>query len=775
MRRFLLLLILFLITYGVFAQDFLVSGYVKAKDSGEQLPAAIVTILETGQGVVTNAYGYYALKLPKGTYTLVARYAGYKDDTVRIVLKGPQKVDFQLEVQGIQLEEVVIEENYAEEVVKRAELGHVDVNVEQVKTMPLIFGEADVLKVAQLKPGIQVADEGTSGFFVRGGRFDQNLILLDEATVYNASHLFGFFSVFNTDALKSIDVYKGNMPAQYGGRLSSVMDIRMREGNRNQFHVSGGIGLIASRLTVEGPIIKNKASFLVTGRRTYADFFLRFSNNESLRNNQLYFYDLNMKVNMDFSDQDRVFLSGYFGRDVFNFGRNSLAWYWQNRTFTARWNHLFSTRVFVNTSFIFNDYRYGFNLSRADENLEFLLGVRDYTLKVDGDYFLSNDVHFKFGGIATYHYFQPGELRPTREPTNITPQEIDPRHAMEYAVYANIESNLSPRLQVNGGLRFSWFTLYGPLNLYQFLNPTDVTPIDTEYVGPREPVVTYSGLEPRVAFRYLLTDESSLKGAYTRNYQYLLVATYSSIGTPSDIWLPSSRDLPPQYGDQVSLGYSRTLLGEKVVLTIEGYYKWMYNQIDFRPGADIYLNPYFEHEVLVGKGWSYGVEFLLEKRRGKWSGWLSYTYSRTKYQIEGINEGDPYSPFSDRPHDVSIVVQRQLGERWLVSAVWVYLTGRPVTMPVGKYEFDQYIVGIYTKRGNYRLQDYHRLDLSVNYLLKQTDKVKMDLNLSIYNAYMRKNTWAIMLERDEQDPNRVVAKKIYLFSIVPALTWNFQF
>jgi hypothetical protein len=715
------------------------------------------------------------LKLSKGTYTLVARYAGYKDDTVRITLTTSQKVDFFLEIQGIQMGEVVIEENYAEEVVKRAELGHVDVNVEQVKTMPIIFGESDVLKVAQLKPGIQVADEGTSGFFVRGGRFDQNLILLDEATVYNASHLFGFFSVFNPDAIKSVDIYKGNMPAQYGGRLSSVIDIRMREGNRNAYHLSGGIGLIASRLTLEGPIVKDKASFLITGRRTYADFFLRFSNNESLRNNQLYFYDLNLKMNADLSEQDRIYLSGYFGQDVFNFGRNSLAWYWQNRTFTARWNHLFSTRLFVNISWIFNDYRYGFELNRADENVEFLLGVRDYTLKLDGDYFLSNRVHFKFGGIATYHYFQPGKLRPTSELTNVTPQEIDPRYAMEYALYTNLEYDLTSRIQFNGGLRFSWFTLYGPFNLYSFANPLDIVPVDTQSFSRWKPVKTYHGVEPRLTFRYLLNEVSSVKMAYSRTYQYLLVATYSSIGTPSDIWLPSSPDLPPQYGDQVSVGYASILLDESLLFTVEGYYKWMYNQIDFRPGADIYLNPYLEHELFRGKGWSYGVEVLLEKRQGKWSGWVSYTYSRTKFQINGINGGNPYSPFSDRPHDISVVIQRQLGRRWLASAVWVFLSGRPVTMPAGKYEFDQYIVGIYTKRGNYRLPDYHRLDLSINYVLKKTDKAKMDLNLSIYNAYMRKNAWAIVLERDDKDPNRIVAKKIYLFSIIPAITWNFQF
>ncbi len=766
---------LLFVSFG-FSQKYTLSGYVKDQATGESLIGAQIIVPELKTGVFSNNYGYYALTLPQGKYTIVIRYLGYTEDTFQVNLQKNIKKNISLSKKGVKLKEVTITDNKARENVESSNLGVMDIKVEQVKTMPVLLGEVDIVKVMQLLPGVQSTGDGQAGFLVRGGRFDQNLVLLDEAIVYNASHFVGFFSVFNPEAIKTFKILKGIIPAQYGGRLSSVVDIRMKEGNMKKYQFSGGMGSITSRLTAEGPIIKDKSAFLLAGRYSYAGLMLKLIPNEAVRRNSLYFYDLNAKVNYIFSDKDRIFISAYNGKDVFDFGSNRLKWFWGNTTVSGRWNHIFREKLFSNTTLTYSNYTYAFNFSSIEE-FEYVSGLKDYSFKNDWDYFLSSQLHLKFGGQSIYHIFSPGKFTPLQDSSSFNPIEVEKRYALENAVYVNLKHSVNEVLEMQYGLRFGYFMLLGPLNLFQYDSPRDPFPSDTVFIEKGKIVKDYSGLEPRFSFRYKLNENSSVKGGYARTFQYVQVATYSSVGTPADFWIPSSRNIPPQRGDQVSLGYFRNFADNKIEASVEAYYKVMKNQIDFRPGANVYGDPTFEKDILVGKGNSKGIEWMIKKNKGTWNGWIAYTLSWTFWQIPGINDNEPYPAFTDRRHDISVIINKKLFTRWDVTATWVYITGRPISLPLGKYEVNGTVVKVYGRRNAYRLPDYHRMDLSVNYKLvnpKKNKKKDWTLNFSVYNVYNRRNAWSLIMETDEETGEEKI-QKIYLFGIVPSVSVNFKF
>ena len=623
-------------------------------------------------------------------------------------------------------------------------------------------------------PGVQSVSEGSSGFSVRGGAPDQNLILLDDAPVYNASHLLGFFSVFNNDAIKDVKLYKGDIPANFGGRLSSVLDINMKEGNNKEYEVDGGIGLISSRLTIEGPIVKDKASFIVSGRRTYADLFLGLSSNKALHNNKLYFYDFNAKVNWEINENNHIYLSGYFGRDVFS---NSFAGFkWGNETGTFRWNHLFTKKIFANFTFLYSDYLYNLGTPTGSTNsFVWNSDLQDFGVKGDISYYPNTNNTIKVGISVTQHSFNPGKANGIGSQSYFQDYVVPGTQAIESAIYASNEEKLGNHLTLDYGLRFSMFQSVGPTTLYHF---------NSNYVATDSTIYkswtfynTYSGFEPRFGAVYVLNELSSIKASYTRTLQYLQLAQNSTAGTPLDFWFPASPNVKPQVADQVATGYFRNFRKNTIETSVEVYYKWMNDVIDFKDHAVLLLNKQLEGELRIGKAWSYGAEFLVRLNERKMSGWVSYTYSRTFRQIPTINNGAYYPAPYDKPHNISVVYNYQLTKRLGISANWVYATGTAVTFPTGRAIIGGKVIPIYSDRNAYRYPDYHRMDLSVDYSCKDKPgrKFKWDLNFSVYNVYDRHNTWTINFVQDNIDPNTTYAEKTYLFGIIPSVTLNFHF
>jgi hypothetical protein len=643
----------------------------------------------------------------------------------------------------------------------------------EIKKIPALMGEIDVIKTLQLLPGIQSTGEGFSGFNVRGGSPDQNLILFDEATVYNASHLMGFFSVFNNDAVKDLKIYKGDIPAQYGGRLSSLLDIRMKEGNQKNLEATGGLGTISSRLTLEGPIIEDKWSVLVAGRRTYADLFLLLSSDDALKSTKLYFYDLNLKTNYKISDKDRIFVSGYFGRDVLKFS-DLYSFDWGNYTLTSRWNHLFTDKLFSNFSFIYSKYDY--KMESGDDNLGFnwISNLEDFKLKADLNYYPNPKNTIKFGFEVIHHHFIPGVAESSISSSNIT-LSMPESYALEYGVYISNEHKLAKKLTLNYGLRGSMFQNMGDATAYTFDNNYET--VDSTVYDRWDIYNTFSGLEPRLSLNYTLNQKSSIKASYSRTLQYMHLASNSTAGSPLDVWVPSSPNIDPQLADQVAIGYFRNFFDNSLETSVEIYYKDMDNQIDFKDFADLMLNAEYESEFRIGNAWSYGAEFFIRKQQGKFTGWISYTLSKAERKIPEINDGKVYSSSYDRPHNISIVAMYELAKRWNVSATWVYASGTPVTFPTGRYEQGNMIIPIYSERNGYRMPDYHRMDISITLKSKEkpNKRLKSDLNLSIYNVYNRHNAWMINFSQDEDSPNTTVAELVYVFPIIPSITWNFHF
>lgn len=764
-------------------QKYTVSGFIKDATNGEDLVGVNIYLKDAPQtGTNSNVYGFYSLTLPEGDYTILFAYIGYETKEVKVILTGDVRMLVQLEQKGELLNEVVVTAEKKDENVQNTQMGTTELSIEEIKSLPAFMGEVDILKTIQLLPGVQSAGEGNTGLYVRGGGPDQNLILLDEAVVYNPGHLFGFFSVFNADVVKNTTLVKGGMAAQYGGRLSSVIDVGMREGNNKKFEAQGGIGLISSKLTLEGPIVKEKGSFLVSGRRTYADILIQpFIKGTEFEGNRYFFYDLNTKVNYRFSDKDRLYLSGYFGRDMFLYnsptGFFDINIPWGNATGTLRWNHLFSDKVFMNTALIYNDYNFETNGSQGAFQFRYFSGIKDVNLKSDIDYYISASTKAKFGINYTYHIFTPLSLSliSADDDIELTTDRVTNKYAHEAGVYAQLESELSSRLKVNAGLRFSGFQQVGPYTYYKENGLGDI--VDTTTYGRLEKVKTYGGIEPRLNVRYLLTETSSLKASVTLNNQYIHLVSNSTSTLPTDIWLPSSLLVKPQKSWQYAIGYFKNFAENTYEASVEVYYKDLLNQIEYRDGYSPGLNEESENSFVFGNGRSYGLELFLKKRLGKLNGWIGYTLSNTTRQFDDINSGNPYPAKYDRRHDLSVVANYELGKRWSFSAVFVFGTGDAFTIPQSWYLIEGNIIAEYGERNGFRQDNYHRLDIGATLKGREREDFRSDWVFSIYNVYSRLNPYFIYFETSGNASTGSVdmkAKQVSIFPIIPSVTWNFK-
>ncbi|MEE2930967.1 MAG: TonB-dependent receptor [Bacteroidota bacterium] len=806
-RIFLIYIFLFLINY-CFGQNnkYTISGYVQEEISGENLIGVSVYDKATYKGSTTNQYGFYSLTLPEGEYDVVYSFIGLKSITKRIELNKDLRINASLKEDVIVTEEVQVTGERQDKNVESSEMGQIRVNVEKIKKIPVILGEIDVLKTAQLLPGIQSGGEGSAGLYVRGGGPDQNLILLDEATVYNANHLFGFFSVFNADAIKDINIIKGGMPAKYGGRLSSVLDISMKEGNNKKYETEGGIGLISSKLTFQGPIKKNKSSFIISGRRTYIDIlaspFLNKPGN-AFAGSGYYFYDLTTKVNYKISDKDRIFLSGYFGRDVFNFVNTNnnikIKIPWGNATTAFRWNHLFSDKLFVNTSLIFTDYRFAFDIEqRAIEGGTFQLnifsGINDWNTKVDFLYQPNPKHTVRFGTNFIYHRFTPGNATGRVGDVDFSPDNIFRQYSNEGALYLSDDIIISDVLKVHAGIRYSSFQHSGDIRVRNYLLNELTLNNDN-----------YRHIEPRLSARYFINPTSSIKAAYTENYQYIHLANTSSVSLPTDLWVPSSSKIEPKHSKQYALGYFKNLKNNDYEVSIEGYYKEMTNLIEYKEGIlpEDNSNTSSDDSFHFGTGDSYGVELLIQKNKGKTTGWLGYTWSKTTRYFDSINNGFSFPAKYDRRHDLSLVTTYELSKKWTLSGVFVYSTGNTATLPEQRYVIDGDVYTEYTERNGYRMDAYHRLDLAATYhkerkkkkiivlpdgseeITEKKARLQTSWTFSIYNVYSRQNPYFIYFALEDvtaqgngsiEDGGLVPkAYQVSIFPIIPSVTWNFKF
>ncbi|RXK87290.1 TonB-dependent receptor [Filimonas effusa] len=775
MARILCLLtgVLFLFNVSYAQSRYTVSGVVKSKKNGESLIGASVRVVNGKDGVVTNDYGFFSMTLPAGSYDLEISAVGLQPYHTQVDLKRNITLDIQLQEIAQTLEEVKVTASpRTGRSLTSTQMGVERLTMDETKNIPVLMGERDVLKTIQLLPGIKSAGEGSSGFFVRGGAADQNLILLDEAPVYNASHMLGFFSTFNSDAIKDINVYKGGMPAQYGGRLSSVLDIKMNEGNNQDYDVAGSVGLISAKANVEGPIQKDKSSFLVSGRRTYLDLFLKASSDSSINQNTLYFYDLNAKMNYTLGKKDRLYLSGYFGRDKLGVGE-TFKLNWGNATATARWNHIFNSRLFSNTSFIFSNYDYKISIRSGSNDFNVFSQIRDFNIKEELQWYASNRHTVRVGVNFIHHTMRPGEITANSSESGINDNLLQRRYSWENAAYISDVWKLSDKLNVSYGVRGTMFRVLGEGDFYNINANGNVT--DTFHYAKGEVVKTYYNLEPRVAASLQLNSSTSLKTSYVRNVQNLHLISNSTSSSPTDKWVASTNIIKPEVSDQVSLGYYKNLVDNQYELTVEAYYKTMQNQVDYRDGADVFNNDAIESQLLFGKGRAYGIEWLLKKKAGRFSGWLSYTLSKTERKIDGINKGQWYNARQDRTHDIAIVGTYKLNEKWTFSANWVYYTGDAITFPSGKYRVDGQVVFYYTERNGYRMPAYHRLDLGATLQLKKTKRFSSELAFSLYNAYGRENAYTIEFREAEDNPNKTEAVRVALFKFVPSISYNFKF
>lgn len=762
-----------LIGLAVNAQTkYTISGTVKDKKTGEQMIGTVIKVEELkGTGVACNEYGFYSLTLPEGNYTLKAAMLGYADFILKINLNKNIKQDIVLEDAAKIMDEVVISAEIKDKNVTQPQMGVETIDIKEINKIPVLMGEKDVLKTMQLIPGIKSARDGNTGFYVRGGGADQNLILLDEAPVYNASHLLGFFSTFNSDAIKDAAIYKGTMPAQYGGRLSSALDIKMNDGDDKKFRVKGGLGLIASKLAIEGPLVKNKGSFLITGRRTYADLFLKLSDDSALKNSKLYFYDLNLKANYTVNDKNRIFLSGYFGRDVLGI-KSLFGIDWGNTTATLRWNHIVNARLFSNTSFIYSNYRYKLNFNSATGDIFVTSKIQDYNFKQEFQYFPNPRNKIRFGLNAIHHTIVPGQISST-DPKVTIDTKLQDRYALDNAIYISNDWKVSEKLNISYGLRFTSFTALGKGEFFTYDKNGTVT--ETKSYKDGENVKTYNNIEPRFSASYLVNEKSSVKAAYTRNTQNLHLISNSTAVSPTDLYILSSKNTKTEIADQISLGYFRNFKENNYEFSAEVYYKEMQNQIDYKDGANTIANDKIEGELLYGIGRAYGLELFLKKKFGKFSGWVGYTLSKSEKKIDGINNNTWYNAKQDKPQDISIVGIYEFTKKWTASATWVYSTGNAVTFPTGKYTIDGQTTFSYSDRNGARMPAYHRLDIGVTWQNKKTEKFESSWNFSVYNAYNRANAYSISFRDDPNDPSKTQAVQTSLFRMVPAVTYNFKF
>jgi hypothetical protein len=761
-----------MICMGSKAQEkFTISGTVTSQKTGETLIGASIRIVNTSFGTISNEYGFFSITLSAGEYTIEITSVGLAPSVQKITLNKNLKIKALLSDASTQMDEVTIRSIPKGRSITSPQMGVEKLSVNEIKGIPALFGERDVMKAIQLLPGIQSSGDGNSGFYVRGGAADQNLILLDEAPVYNASHLLGFFSTFNPDAVKDVTVYKGGMPAQYGGRLSSVVDVTMNDGNNQDYKVSGGVGLISAKLNVEGPIQEGKSSFLISGRRTYADLFLKLSPDSNINHDQLYFYDLNAKMNYELGKNDKLYLSGYFGRDDLGF-KSTFGLNWGNATATLRWNHIFNDKLFSNTSLIYSDYDDKITINSGVINANIFSQIKDWNLKQEFQLFLNNTNNIRFGFNTIFHTMRPGEVS-AGSGSSINSSSLEDRYSWENAFYVSDTWQASQKINVTYGARLTGFSILGKGDFYNIDSAGNVT--DTLHYAPGQFVKTYWNLEPRLAVSYVFNSSTSVKASYVRNVQNLHLISNSTASLPTDKWVASTNIIKPEISDQVALGYYKNLDNNKYELTLETYYKALQHQIDYRDGANVYDNNAIESQLLFGIGRSYGIEMLLKKQVGKVTGWVSYTLSKTEVKIDGINNNQWYNATQDHTHNIAITLSYQRNKKWSFAANWVFYTGAAVTYPSGKYIISGAPVFYYTGRNQYRFPDYHRLDLSATCQLKKHKHYSSELNFSLYNAYGRANAYTIDFQQSPTDPTQTEAVQTSLFKMIPSISYNFKF
>ncbi|MEO8236240.1 MAG: TonB-dependent receptor [Flavobacterium sp.] len=771
-------------------QKFTLSGTITDAKSNETLIGVNVYIPELKTGTTTNEYGFYSITIPKGNYTVQLSFISFQTLTESINLDKNTKSNFKLFSNEVQLEEVVITTDKKATNIRKAEMSINKLSIATIKKMPVVLGEVDVLKSLLLLPGVTNAGEGASGFNVRGGGADQNLILLDEATIFNSSHVFGFFSVFNPDAIKDLKLYKGGIPARFGGRASSVLDMYQKDGSSTGFHMNGGIGLISSRLLAEGPIVKDKGSFLIGGRASYAHLFLKLSDKQ--KNNAAYFYDLNTKLSYKLNPNNNLFLSGYFGRDVFSLDKSFTNTY-GNAILNLRWNHLYSDKLFSNLSAIYSDYYFGLGLDLA--NINWNSGIKNYNIKYDFKNYISDKFKLNFGVNSIYYAFNPGTISPTSANSGINFKQLDKKYAFEPAIYIEAQQEISSKISLSYGLRYSLFYRLGQSNINLYANNEPVTfdqdtqtyqkatPIGSQFYGKNKVIQNYNYLEPRFSIAYELNKNQSIKASYNRMVQYLQLVSNTSSPTPLDIWMPSDQYIKPQIADQVALGYFKNFSDEKYSLEVETFYKKIQNRMDYIDGADLVANEAIEQVVLNGQMRSYGLELMLRKNEGKLTGWISYTLSKSQQQTPGrnssetgINNGEWYSSAYDKLHNLAVTSSYNLNKKWTFGANFILQSGQPVTYPNGQYTYQDIVVPSYGLRNENRLPVYHHLDISATLTPHKNDNRswKSEWVFSIYNVYNRKNAASINFKQNADTGNNE-ALRTSIFGMVPSVSYNFKF
>ena len=788
--------LLLLFSYSYSQKKYTLSGTVREASSNETLIGVTVAIPELQTGTSTNEYGFYSITLPEGEYNLVISYLGFQDIRREVNLDADLRVDFEMAEKAEQLDEVIVSENVERTDIRKPQMSVNTLAVQTIKKIPLVLGEADVIRSLVLLPGVTNAGEASSGFNVRGGAADQNLILLDEAIIFNSSHLFGFFSVFNPDAIKDIKLFKGGIPARYGGRVSSVLEIFQKEGNSKELKVNGGIGAVASRLLVEGPIIKDRTAFLAGGRGSYAHLFLPLFDID----NRAYFFDLNTKISHRINQNNSIFLSGYFGRDLFSINDSFVNTY-GNAVGNFRWNHLFSDKLFSNLSLIYSDYFYGLELDFV--GFEWDSGIQNFNVKYDLKHYINDKFQINYGLNNIYYVFNPGRITPNSEESGIVEDQLTKKYANEAAAYVDVEQNITKNLSINYGLRVSNFNRLGQDELFVYENDQPVlfdpfqliyreaTPIDTINPGRSGSLATFTNLEPRVSMAYTLNEKSSVKASYTRLAQYLHLLSNTSSPTPLDVWTPSGPFVEPQLLDQYALGYFRNINGGEYSLEVEGFYKDIQNRIDYIDGADLIANDAIEQVILNGEARAYGLELLLRKNEGRFQGWLAYTLSRSEQRTPGrdpvadngrsnmetgINLGEWYPTPFDKTHDIALFGNYEFNDTWSLNANFIFQTGQPTNFPVGQFEFQGLVVPFFGLRNQTRLPDYHRLDISATLKPKKNRNrsFQSEWVFGVYNIYNRMNAASINF-RQNQDTGRNEAVRTAIFGIVPAVTYNFKF
>lgn len=787
-KKVLLLLCFFSFSLLIAQEKYTLSGIISEKSSNETLIGATIIFPDLGAGTTTNEYGFYSITLPKGTHKAQVSFIGFNTIEKTIELNQNTKLNFNLEEASESLEEVVITKDVEQLNIRKPQMSVNALSSKTIKEIPVVLGEADVIKAITLLPGVTTAGEGASGFNVRGGAVDQNLILLDEATIFNSSHLFGFFSVFNPDAVKDLKLYKGGIPARYGGRVSSVLDIYQKEGNKNEFHGNGGIGIVASRLLLEGPLKKGKGSFLVGGRSSYAHLFLPLFDIDA----KAYFYDLNTKLSYKINDKNNIYLSGYFGRDVFTFPDIFDNTY-GNSVANFRWNHLFNDKLFSNLSLIYSDYYYGLSIDFVGFNWN--SGIKNLNIKYDLKHYLNNNIKLQYGINSHYYKFNPGKIEPSSKESKIGNIQLTEKYALENAVYFDAEHKLSDKLTASYGLRLSSFLRLGQdaLNIYENDNPLiynselkvyeKASPLKVQAYKRSDVIQSYMNLEPRLSLSYQLNNQSSVKASYNRMSQYLHLISNTSSPTPVDVWAPSGKYIKPQLLDQFAVGYFKKFNNNDYSLEVESFYKNVKNRIDYIDGADLIGNQAIEQIILNGKSRAYGLELLARKNTGRFKGWLAYTYSKSQQQTKGrtpdeigINNGEWYYTPYDKTHDVSLTGSYQLSDKWQFSSNFLFQTGRPITYPNGKYEYNGITIPSYGARNDNRLTSYHRVDISFKYASKPNKKKGYRSNwvFGIYNLYNRKNAYSVTFN-ENTETGKTEATRLAIFGIVPAVTYNFRF